>query len=1052
MGRSMTSAEAISAVGETAGRTAPRLCYLQHGQVEGTIDWAQMVCQAAALGFDHVCLAPIFAIERDPLLVADLDTTNPALGLPQSSTEAVAKLAAICAAHNLRLVLDIVLDRLAANGPSAQQAVGLYEAADQGKVIDPRTNRPPLGAVTVRPDVDDQLAAWWSAHLVRLATSGAAGFRLVGLQQVSAHALGRLVQATRTRATSRFWAWTPGLDWSRHAGLSGLGLDGVFASTAWWDGRADWYVTEHESLRRIAPVIGLAEAPFRQPPADLAARRRALSLAVAMGDGLMMPADFAQGLETEVRAATDQARQLAELAAGGPLRRLTAPAATVTALARLDAAPALARHGLVALINHDGVRAQPVPVSLDPLDPAAGALLGDPRPLDGGPLGGWLAPGEIRSVLVSHVGSVREGRRQEKRAANAAAARSPLVIDRVTPQVAGGPFAAKRIIGRPITVEADVFAEGHDILAAELMWRAADEKDWERTPMVPLGNDRWRGIMMPKRIGRHLFTIEAWRDEYASLCHALEVKHRAGIDVDVEIADAKLHLGRLELKDIVGRLTSLDVDQSVALLASSETRKRVAETEERAFACRHEAIAVEVERPQAEFASWYELFPRSLGTFDDVITALPRIRDMGFDVLYFPPIHPIGLTNRKGRNNALTAGPDDPGSPYAIGGREGGHDGIHPDLGSERDFRRLVEAAEQQGLEVAIDFAIQCSPDHPWLKEHPEWFRRRADGSIRFAENPPKKYEDIVNVDFYAGGAVPDLWLALRDVVLHWVDQGVKIFRVDNPHTKPLPFWEWMIADVRGRHPETMFFAEAFTRPTMMYRLGKVGFSQSYTYFTWRNTKSELTDYLRELTTTDVVDYYRPNFFVNTPDINPFFLQTSGRAGFLIRAALATTLSGLWGMYSGFELCEGAPLPGREEYLDSEKYEIRHRDFNAPGNIVGEISTLNRLRRSHPALQSHLGLRFYNAFNDQVMVYGKATPGHEDTVLVAVSLDPHGVQEAAFEVPLWEWNMPDDAAVEVEDLMRGQRFTWHGKVQRVRLDPAVLPFAIWRIAPPGARP
>ena len=298
---------------------------------------------------------------------------------------------------------------------------------------------------------------------------------------------------------------------------------------------------------------------------------------------------------------------------------------------------------------------------------------------------------------------------------------------------------------------------------------------------------------------------------------------------------------------------------------------------------------------------------------------------------------------------------------------------------------------------------------------------------------------------------MPDLWLALRDIVQHWIGEGVRIFRVDNPHTKPLPFWEWMIADIRGRHPDTMFLAEAFTRPQMMYQLGKVGFSQSYTYFTWRNTKAELTDYLTELTTTDVADYYRPHFFVNTPDINPFFLQSSGRAGFLIRAALAATLSGLWGVYSGFEICESAALPGREEYLDSEKYEIRHRDFAAPGNIVAEISTLNRLRQSHPALQSHLGVKFYNAFNDQVMVYGKAAAGSEDMILVAVSLDPHGVQEAAFEVPLWEWKLPDDGAVEVEDLMRGRRFVWQGKVQHLRLDPADLPFAIWRIAPLGGR-
>jgi starch synthase (maltosyl-transferring) len=907
-------------------------------------------------------------------------------------------------------------------------------------------------AATLRADAGWQIVPWWSERLARLAKAGAAGFRLVGLGPLSGESLRQIVEVTRGQAPCGFWAWTPGLSWSRHGDLVGIGLDGVFASTAWWDGRAAWYIEEYESLRHIAPVIGLAEAPLRVLPMEIGLRQRALRLAATTAGGFMMPGGFETDLESEIKRATCETARLASVGTGGPMRRLTDESAAVTALARLDAADArAAQAGVVVLINNDPARPRPVGISLDPLDPAAGALLGQPRTSEGGPVPDRLAPGEIRAALVSRVGAVREGRRQDRRAANAAAARSAVVIERVTPQVSGGPFAAKRIIGRPITVEADIYADGHDVLAAELLWQAADEKDWQRVPMVPIGNDRWRGTMLPKRIGRHFFSIEAWRDEYATLCHALEVKHRAGIDVAVEIADAKAHLARLGLDQVPTALSDGDTDHNVALLTTAETRRLVAEADDRRLACRHASIAVEVERPQAEFASWYELFPRSLGTSADVIEALPRIRDMGFDVLYFPPIHPIGTTNRKGRNNALKPGPDDPGSPYPIGGVEGGHDAIHPALGTPDDFRRLVSAAGEYGLEIALDFAIQCSLDHPWLKEHPQWFRHRADGSIRYAENPPKKYEDIVNVDFYAEGAVPDLWLALRDVVLHWVGEGVRIFRVDNPHTKPLPFWEWMIADIHGRYPDTIFLAEAFTRPTMMYRLAKVGFSQSYTYFTWRNTNAELIDYLRELTTTDVADYFRPHFFVNTPDINPFFLQTSGRAGFLIRAVLATTLSGLWGVYSGFELCEAAALPGREEYLDSEKYEIRRRNFAAPGNIVAEISALNRLRKLHPALQSHLGVTFYNAANDQVMVYGKATAAHEDMILVAVSLDPHGVQEAAFEVPLWEWHLPDDGAVEVEDLMRGHRFVWQGKIQHLRLDPAELPFAIWRISPRGGQ-
>jgi starch synthase (maltosyl-transferring) len=462
---------------------------------------------------------------------------------------------------------------------------------------------------------------------------------------------------------------------------------------------------------------------------------------------------------------------------------------------------------------------------------------------------------------------------------------------------------------------------------------------------------------------------------------------------------------------------------------------------------------VQVDRQAASFAAWYELFPRSQtddpgrsGTFADVAERLPAIRRMGFDVVYFPPIHPIGLKNRKGRNNSLTAGPDDPGSPYAIGAAEGGHDAVHPELGGLEDFRALVAAAHAEGLEVALDFAVQCSPDHPWLAEHPGWFAWRPDGSLKYAENPPKKYEDIVNVDFYAADAVPGLWRALRDVIAFWIAQGVAIFRVDNPHTKPLPFWEWLIADIQAIHPEVIFLAEAFTRPKLMYRLAKLGFTQSYTYFTWRNGKAELTEYLTELTTTEAREFFRPHFFVNTPDINPYFLQTSGRAGFLIRAALAATLSGLWGIYSGFELCEFEPLPGREEYKDSEKYEVRVRDWSRPGNIIAEIATLNRIRNAEPALQSHLGLTFYNAFNGRIIYFGKSVPGQPDKILVAISLDPHGVQEADFEVPLWEWGLPDHGRAEVADLVNGYRFVWNGKMQHVRLTQE-SPFAIWRARP-----
>jgi starch synthase (maltosyl-transferring) len=427
---------------------------------------------------------------------------------------------------------------------------------------------------------------------------------------------------------------------------------------------------------------------------------------------------------------------------------------------------------------------------------------------------------------------------------------------------------------------------------------------------------------------------------------------------------------------------------------------------------------------------------------------MPYARDMGFDVLYFPPIHPIGRKNRKGRNNSLTPGPDDPGSPYAIGSPEGGHTAIHPDLGTFDDFKRMVAAAHAHGLELALDFAIQCAPDHPWIQEHKGWFDWRPDGTIKYAENPPKKYQDIVNVHFY-GDALPSLWYELRDVVLFWVGQGCKIFRVDNPHTKPLPFWEWMIREVQSRHPDTIFLAEAFTKPKMMKRLAKVGFTQSYSYFTWRNTKVELTEYLTELTADEPREHMRPNFFVNTPDINPPFLQTSGRPGFRIRAALAATLSPLWGVYSGFELCEATPIPGREEYLDSEKYEIKAWDWDRPGNIREDVTLLNRIRRENPALWRFTNLQFQAAWNDNVLVYSKISETLDNAVLVAVNLDPHQAQGCQFEVPLWRFGLDEHASIGVEDLLGGHRFTWTGKVQHVWLDPQHNPYAIWRLVPPG---
>ncbi|KAF0114957.1 MAG: alpha-amylase [Rhodospirillaceae bacterium] len=475
---------------------------------------------------------------------------------------------------------------------------------------------------------------------------------------------------------------------------------------------------------------------------------------------------------------------------------------------------------------------------------------------------------------------------------------------------------------------------------------------------------------------------------------------------------------------------------------------------ERASVCRYDQeLELFVDRIGARYAAWYEMFHRSQGTepgkgstLRECERRLPEIRDLGFDVIYFVPVHPIGRMHRKGPNNALTSGPGDPGSPYAIGAVEGGHTAINPELGTLEDFRHFVHAAAAHGMEVALDFAIQCAPDHPWIREHPEWFKFRPDGTIKYAENPPKKYQDIVNVDFYNPDA-QGLWQALLDVVLFWVAQGVHIFRVDNPHTKPLPFWEWMIREVRRQHPQVIFLAEAFTRPPMMKMLAKVGFSQSYTYFTWRNFKWELTEYLIELTQTEVAEYMRPNFFPNTPDILPEFLQKGGRPAFMIRFVLAATLSSVYGIYNGFELCENTAVPGKEEYLNSEKYDYKVWDWDRPGNIKDLIATVNRARRENPALQELTTLRFHPAHDENILFYSKMTATRANMIFIAVTLDPFDAHECVIEMPLADMGLGEHDNYAVEELISGAKHLWSGAHHRIRLDPHTTPAMILRVIP-----
>jgi starch synthase (maltosyl-transferring) len=1067
-------------------------------------NWPQHLDRARDMGFSHVLSAPIFmpGHRGDIFLTADHAHLHPALGDGESGADDwLATVARACEDRGLSLLLDLVVDRIAEDATTQGLVGDCFDQLHDTQAYDPRNLRfhGALAARFADGRCAEILTAWWTGRLSRLAEAGVAGFRCLEPGRVPPQVWRNLIEATRAaRPDCLFLAHTPGIANDAVMQLAGVGFDYLFSSASWWDCRAGWLVEEHEARRAVAPLIGFPERPFGRRLAAMAgpvaerAARRALHVAAATGAGLLVPMGFERGATEpfdpiRVRPAEgpreagydlteDITRVNAVIARGdslGPddgLTALTGPDAAATALLRTDTADLqrLSRATLV-LVNPDLGRSAavdsaalaPPPIGFAPfrdvefekvtLEPGRRIL---------------LQPGEVRVFVAESSQAVTHAPQPGEIEAALEAPR--IVVTEVTPSIDGGRFAVKRIVGSEVEVEADIFMDGHDKLAARVLWRAADEDTWQSRPMDFVINDRWRGRFPLTRLGRHVFTVEAWRDAYGSWSDEVEKKRAAGQPLALEIEEGIRHLREAaeasrapEGKKLAGILAALSGSDDAKLdrLLSDEVAALARVCEPHDFLARYPIeTPVLTERRAAGFASWYELFPRSQtndvnrhGTFADVIGRLPAIRDMGFDVLYFPPIHPIGRTNRKGRNNALTAGPDDPGSPYAIGAEEGGHDAIHPELGTLDDFRRLRDAAAEHGIELALDFAIQCSPDHPWLKQHPGWFAWRPDGSLRYAENPPKKYEDIVNVDFYAEDALPDLWLALRDVVLFWAKEGVRLFRVDNPHTKPLPFWEWLIADVSGRYPDVAFLSEAFTRPKMMYRLAKVGFSQSYTYFTWRNSKWELTEYLRELTETEVREFFRPHFFVNTPDINPVFLQQSGRPGFLIRAALAATLSGLWGVYSGFELCEAEPLPGREEYRDSEKYEIKPRDWNTPGNIVAEIARLNRIRKANPALQSHLGLTFYNAFDDAILYYGKTTPLRDNNILVAVNLDPRAARTFSFELPLWEWGLPDDGALVVEDLMSERDFVLAGKNQTMTLDPGGLPFAIWRVRPMGGR-
>jgi len=914
--------------------------------------------------------------------------------------------------------------------------------------------------VAVAPDA----AALVAVHDALAA--GADDFLAVTAQRMAASDWRAVTDAAHVAAPGcLFAAETLGRDAHDFSSLRGAGFDLLLNSVRWWDGRAGWFLEQQAETRSIAASLGFPDLPGLpvEPGDGAAGRQRRLMLAATLSSGLIVPSAWLGQNDVALAEINRLKALLPCLNHEGRMVRLDAGTTPVTAILREGPDDAV-----LVLLNTDTAAAQPVD-----LDALLGAIEGDgidaedvtpgaaPSLLAASPL--TLEAGAVRLIRISRLHerlfSAEELPARPERPTR-------VVIERVTPELDGGRFPVKRVVGETLEVQADIFRDGHDKIAAGLWLRCQGAEAWRIVPMHPIDNDRWGGRIALDRIGDARFAVGAWTDPFASWRDEVTKKRAAGRPLALELIE-----GRELIEAAVARATGDDKDRLAAVLdhtltldeparagflLSNRVAQAMARVPDQSDLTFQEPVGrITVDREGARCAAWYEMFPRSQGTdptraasFAECAARLPEIKAMGFDVVYFVPVHPIGTINRKGRNNSTTAAPGEPGSPYAIGSAAGGHDAIDPDLGTLDEFRNFVHALHGHGMELAMDFAVQCAPDHPWLTEHPGWFKRRPDGTIKFAENPPKRYEDIVNVDFDQ----PDwqgLWQALRDVVRFWVDEGVKIFRVDNPHTKPVAFWQWLIADIRSTDPDVLFLAEAFTRPKMMRRLAKIGFSQSYSYFTWRNDKREIIDYLNELTQSESAQYYRPNFFPTTPDILPWSLQTSGRPGFVIRLVLAATLSPVYGLYNSYELCEAEPVPGKEEFLNSEKYQYKVWDWDRPGHIKAEITAINRLRRDSPALKLFDNLRFHEAGHGDVLFYSKITPDRRDQVLIAVTLDPKHVVRTEIVFPLDLMGLPWDASFETEDLFTGERRWWKGALHVVLLDPETYPAMILRVRPVG---
>ena len=1072
--------------------------------------WPEHFDRIAAMGFDWVYVNPIHATGGSGSLyaVSDYYALNPLLRGDdgRSDDELLRATVAAASERGLALMLDLVINHTANDSPLTTAHPAWYVRNADGSLAAPSATDPDdPDKITVWGDLAAldyaerperaEIVAYVAGVVRHYLGLGFRGFRCDAAYQVPGDVWAAIVAAARAQSPGTvFAAETLGCTLEDVEQLGIAGFDFLFNSSKWWDFRASWLLEQYEAFRHIAPSIAFPEShDTPRLAAELAGRSDAeieaeyrfrYLFAAFFSSGVMMPMGYEFGFERKLDVVTTRPEDweeprfdLTRFVTGVNAMKAALPVLNEEGAERAlapgdDGAVTLVRSAAsasgaaVAVLNPraDAVAAVDATTLLEALDGVA---------LDVTPQAPKraVADGERIELQPLEMRVFTRGAERETRHRTNGSARSDpradarvAVIEAVAPQLDGGRHPIKRVVGDRVDVTADVFREGHDAVAAALLYREAGAERFREAPFELVENDRFAGHFTVDRVATYEYAIEAWPDAFATWRHDVARKREASQSLAVEILEGLALLvaahGRASgstraqlgaaIRDVEARPSD---DARAEILLGETLAELAARAPDRSRATRSPILRVDVDRREARFSAWYELFPRSQGTqpgvhgtFADAARRLGDIRAMGFDVVYLPPIHPIGRAFRKGRDNRLDPLPTDPGSPWAIGNESGGHTAVEPALGTIEDFDRFVAAARANNLEVALDYALQCSPDHPLVSARPEWFTVRPDGTIKYAENPPKKYQDIVNFNWF-GAHAPALWDALRDVVLFWIGHGVRIFRVDNPHTKPFAFWEWMIADVRARHPETIFLAEAFTRPKVMNELAKIGFSQSYTYFTWRNTKAELTEYATQLATTEMAEFYRPNFWPSTPDILTPYLQTGGRAAFVIRLVLAATLASAYGLYSGYELCENAGLPGREEYAGSEKYEIKVRDWDAPGNIKAEIARVNRIRREHPALQDWRNVTFYRADDDAVIFYGKRAG--DDVVLVAVNLDPFAAHDPVLWLPTGDYGIADDQPYEVEELLGATQQTWRGSPHRWRLDPQINPAAIFRLRVPA---